>query len=235
MRLRSSPSRWIAGLATATLVAGCGHGGTTHSARSNAPGLREAAPLSGRGGANPNAPFLVVDHTVQLAKRSMPVDINAVQPCGAAQLSLFESGAQVDGERRSVRLNLVNHGALPCRLSGYPAISLLREDGSLIGSIAVEKVTATRLDGALKPGTNRAAGTDAPLRAPSPLVLLAPAGEASFEVGWTGSRADGAGCAKVGSVVVAAPGTTQSFTVRHAFTVCQGRIQVTAITDSTQL
>ncbi len=158
------------------------------------------------------------------------VDVNAVAPCAAGDLSLFESGAHVDGERRSIRLNLVNHAQEPCRLSGYPAISLLRKDGSLIGSIAVEKITATTLDAAFHPRGD-ATVTQVSASQPPAYVLLAPSGEAAFEIGWT-SRPD---CDQVGAIAVAAPGTLQSFTVNHTLSICEGRILVTAINDGTQL
>jgi hypothetical protein len=255
----------LAGVTTAWL-AGCTAARTAHSAHANAPGLQDDVPLASRGGSNPNAPFMVVDHTIHLVKRPALLDVNAAAPCVAANLSLFESGAHVDGDQRSVRLNLVNHAKEPCRVGGYPSISLLRPDGSLIGSIAIQRVTATTIDAALHPRaaakSTPAPGTvggqaapapgtvgrqaapahselaspavlaeQAPGAQPSPYVLLAPMGEATFEIGWT----SGEHCDHVGAIAVAAPGTLQSFTVRHELTVCQGRILVTAINDGAQL
>jgi hypothetical protein len=211
-------------------LSGCTAARTSRSAYAPAPGLNEDAPLGNRGGANPNAPYTVVDHSAKLVKRPAILDVNGVEPCAAAELSLFESGARVDGERRSVRLNLVNHAKAACRLSGYPAISLLRPDGTLIGSIAIEKVTTTTLEAAVRPaGVVKAAARLE--NQPSPEVLLAPGGEAAFEVGWT----SGAQCDQVGMIAVAAPGTLESFTVRHSLNVCEGRILVTALSDGAEL
>ncbi len=197
-----------------------------HATRS----LHAGAPLLGeeRAGANPNGPYLVADRPARLQKRTTQIDVNAAPDCDAANLSLFESGADVDGDRRTVRLNLVNHAAGPCRLSGYPAISLLREDGSLLGNIVIEKIAARRLEASVQPAITPAVASPG---SPSPLVLLAPAGQASFEIGWTAATA-GTPCDTVGSVAVSAPGSRDLFTVRHTLTVCQGRVTVTAITDA---
>lgn len=222
----------LTALACAGLVFpdGCNTARTNRSAYGNPPALHEDAPLTSRGGANPNAPYVMLDRSAHLVKRDAPIDLNAAEPCAAVDLGLFESGAHVDGDRRSVRLNLVNHTTRACRLSGYPSISLLRQDGSLIGSVAIEKVTATTLEAALKPKPPKGALEDAAAR-PSPYVLLAPSGEATFEVGWT----SGAHCDQVGAIAVAAPGTLQSFTVHHAFKLCEGRILITAVSDGAQL
>ncbi len=214
-------SAWLSGCTTAR---------TNRSAYATAPSLNEDSPLASRGGANPNAPYTVVDHSAKLVKRQAMLDVNGVEPCAAADLDLFESGARIDGERRSVRLNLVNHAKAACRLSGYPAISLLRPDGTLIGSIAIQKITATTLEAALRPAGAVRTGAEVEER-PAPEVLLAPGGEAAFEVGWT----SGTLCDQVGMIAVAAPGTLQSFTVRHALNVCEGRILVTALSDGAQL
>ena len=211
------------------LLSGCNAAHNKLSAHANAPGLRDDAPLSSRGGTNPNAPYTMVDHSAHLVQRTAIVDVNAAMPCAAADLSLFESGAHVDGERRSVRLNLVNHAKVPCRLGGYPSISLLKQDGSLLGNVVIEKVTATTLEAALHANTAALKSSDE--QRPSPYVLLAPSGEASFEVGWT----SGPACDQIGSIAVSAPGTVQSFTVKHNLSVCEGRILVTAVSDGTEL
>ena len=220
--------------ALTALSVGCAGANRGRLAYSAAPKLQEDAPLSTRGGANPNAPYAVIDHGAHLVTRPTQVDLNAAAPCDASDLSLFESGAHVEGDRRSVRLNLVNHAKEACRLGGYPAISLLREDGSLLGNVRIEKVTATTLEAAISSSPANAAKS-APSAdvgpMPSPEVLLPPAGEAAFEIGWTSGQA----CDQVGSIAVAAAGTVQTFVVRHALTVCEGRIRITAVSDNTQL
>jgi hypothetical protein len=212
----------ITGIIT-LLATGCSGVRAPHSANANAPGLNEDAPLSSRGGANPNAPFALVDRSARLEKRPAVLDIGNAEPCQASQLSLFESGAQMDGDHRLVRLSLVNRGNAACKLAGYPAVSLLRQDGTLIGSIAIEKVTAVSIEASVKSGAAGVQGTS--FEAPSPLVMIAPAGEATFEVGWK----HGENCDQVGAISVAAPGTLESFTVHHPLRVCEGRIMVTAV------
>ncbi len=234
-RPHPSPLAWPAlACGAALLLAGCSAAKQVHASSAKIPGLQEDAPLYNRGGTNPNAPYTTVDRSVHLVTRPTQIDVNAAPYCAATDLNLFESGAHVDGDQRSVRLNLVNHGKQPCRLGGYPAISLLHKDGSLIGNVAIEKVTGTMLEAALhaKPGGAPPTTEGAPqASAPSPYVLLAPSGEATFEVGWM----SGEHCDQVGSIAVAAPGTTQSFLVRHSINVCEGRIRVTALSDGTQL
>ncbi len=221
--------RWSA-LACLSLVllGGCTNARQAHMAHARAPSLEEDSPLSHRGGVNPNAPYTTVDHSVHLVKRPSVVDVEAAVPCTAANLSLFESGASVDGEIRSVRLSLVNHTQQPCRLSGYPSVSLLRSDQSVIGSIVIQKVTATTIEAALH--TSLPSGAAEP-KLPPHSVLIAPSGEATFEVGWT-SRPT---CEQVASIAVAAPGTIQSFPVHHSLTVCEGRILLTAVTGGSQV
>jgi hypothetical protein len=213
---------------TAALLTGCTSARNAHIAQKGAPGLEEDSPLSHRGGVNPNAPYTTVDHSVHLVKRPSVVDVEAAVPCTASDLSLFESGASVDGEIRSVRLSLVNHTQRPCRLSGYPTVSLLRSDQSVIGSIVIQKVTATTIEAALH--TSLPSGAAEP-KLPPHNVLLAPSGEATFEVGWT-SRPT---CEQVASIAVAAPGTIQSFPVHHSLTVCEGRILLTAVTGGSHV
>ncbi len=177
---------------------------------------------------------MVVDHSAHLVKRPTLLDINAARPCEAATLSLFESAARVEGDHRSVRLNLVNHALEACRLGGYPAISLLRRDGTLLGNVQIEKVTEATLDASMKAPASLQLTPAKASGQPSPMVLLSPAGEAAFEVGWT-SGGPNAACEQVGSIVIAAPGTRQSFTVQHELRVCEGRIRVTALSDPGQL
>jgi hypothetical protein len=212
-----------------------------HPTTATAPSLSGDAPLISRGGTNPNALYAELDHSVHLVRRPTLADVNTAVPCAAEDLSVFESGARIDGEHRSVRLNLVNHANKPCRLAGYPAISLLRADGSLIGNTAIEKLTATTLEASMhhsaavavepQQSTARSGATASGPTSRPESVLLVPAGEASFEVRWI----SGPNCDPVASMVVAAPDTVQSFTIQHTLTVCEGRIQVTAINDSTEL
>ena len=170
---------------------------------------------------NPNGPFTLANRSPRLTNRPTAIDVEAAEPCQAQQLSAFESGSQMDGNRRAVRLSLVNQGSAPCRLGGYPSITLLRKDGTLVGSILIDKVTASTLTADLiaAPASDGAPG-------PSPQVLLpASGGRASFNIGWL----TGENCDEVAQIAIAAPGTTHSFSINHPISVCAGRIQVTAV------
>jgi hypothetical protein len=60
---------------------------------------------------------------------------------------------------------------------------------------------------------------------PDAEITIAPRDEAWFEVGWT----TGPGCPVVSRISVSAPGASQSFTVNHPLTVCDGRVQITTL------
>ncbi len=212
------------------LAAGCSAGPSPRLSHGSAPALNGDVPA--RGMTNPNGPFTLAGHTPRLATRPTAVDVEAAAPCLAQDLSVFESGSQVEGVRRQVRLSLVNHGSGPCRLGGYPSVSLLRRDGTLVGTVAIEKVTS----GTLTAEFTAAASQGSPESPRSPevvesqglpvQVLLTPSGgEAVFLIGWQ----TGAACEEVAQIAIAAPGTTSSFRINHAINVCSGRIQVTAV------
>ncbi len=212
-------------VAAAAGLAGCTAGPTPRLAKANAPLADGGGPA--RGMTNPNGPFTLVSRSPRLATRPAAIDVEAAPSCNAQDLSVFESGSQVNGDRRAVRLTLVNHGSSPCRLGGYPSISLLHKDGTLVGSITIDKMSG---------GTLTANLTAAPAGesevGPSPQVLLgASGGEASFNIGWqTGEQ-----CDEVAQIAIAAPGTTSSFSINHPINVCAGRIQVTAMNSGTPL
>lgn len=209
-----------------SLVCGCSSGPRPLSSHGQAPGIGDDTPLARRGGTNPNAPFALAARPPQLVTRPTAQDIEAAPPCSTPDLSAYESGSQLNGDRRAVRLSLVNHGSAACRLGGYPSISLLRRDGTLVGNITIEKITGGTLHAELSTPDQAASP------APSPQVLLdAKGGEASFNVGWTTGR----DCDEVAQIVVAAPGSTQSFSINHPINVCAGRIQVTAVGDDARL
>ncbi|TCK74121.1 uncharacterized protein DUF4232 [Acidipila rosea] len=201
------------------LATGCAHVNRNAAGSPGAPALADDAPLHTRGGTNPNAPYEVAVQKPQLVKRPAIIDINAAAPCNAANLNVFETGAKVNGAYRAVRLAFVNTGAQPCKLGGYPAISLIDQQGGPVGSISIEKVTADTLTAQLGPAQQ------ATFTQPSPEVLLAPRGNAWFEVGYTSST----DCPAISGIAVSAPGTLHLFTINHPLTICAGKIQVTAL------
>jgi hypothetical protein len=206
---RPSWVRTIAAAALCALLAGCS-GAHPHLGGASAPALDDA-PLSRSGGTNPNAPFAMLAPAHALARRPVLMDPTLAEPCTAAQLGAYESGASVAGEQRAVRISLVNHGAEPCRLSGVPAVSLVAADGSPLAQVVVERA-----------GVASTAG-DTP--EPAPVAVLPARGESEFSVRWTA----GPNCPAVASIAVSAPGTTHSYLVPHPLTVCGDRIVVSQV------
>jgi hypothetical protein len=188
--------------------------------------LQEDGPQSARGGTNPNAPYLVAASKPQLVKRADGATTDAADPCDSKNLSVTEIAAAVNGKYRAVKLAFDNLGLTPCRLGGYPSISLLDKDGTPVASVVVDRVTASTLSAQLAPPSvpqNTAQTENA--GKPGAQVLLAPKGEAWFQIGWS----TGDGCPVVSRISVSAPGTTESFTVSHPLTICDGRVQITTL------
>jgi hypothetical protein len=162
----------------------------------------------------------------QLVKRADGATTDAADPCDSKNLSVTEIAAAVNGKYRAVKLAFDNQGLTACRLGGYPSISLLEQDGTPVVSVVVDRVTASTLSAQLAPAAapqNTAQTENA--GKPGAQVLLAPKGEAWFQIGWS----TGDGCPVVSRISVSAPGTTESFTVSHPLTICDGRVQITTL------
>jgi hypothetical protein len=203
------------------LIAGCAH--PTHAAamQGGTPMmLNEDAP-HGRGGTNPNAPYLMAaSANPQLVKRSDAQGTTAANPCENKDLAVTEIAAAINGNYRAVKLAFDNEGLAPCHLGGYPTIALLDQTGTPVANVVVDRVTASTISGELSSVSvvPTAAKTDAQ-------VTISPKGEAWFQVGWT----TGQSCPVVSRIRVSAPGSTESFTVNHPLTVCEGRVQITTL------
>ncbi len=207
----------IAGLMAFSL-AGCRDARGPHLARAGAPSLgMDGEP---RNAANPNAPFAVPAGSPQLRARPQILDINGVLPCVQEQLTLFESGAQSSGAHHTARIAFENTGSA-CRLGGFPSITLLRADGSVAGSVQLEKVSRVSMAATLKSGS----GEEAAFEGPAPQVLLPSHGEAAFELGWI----TGPECERIGRIAIGAPGSTRPTLLPRPLTVCEDRILVTAV------
>jgi hypothetical protein len=201
------------------LLEGCSRSAHT-TLHGNAPALQqEDAPARARGGTNPNAPYTIAGASPALVKRSA-VDMSTITACDSSNLSVTEIAAAVNGKYRAVKLAFNNQGSEPCKLGGYPSISLLDQNNTPVASIVVDRVTASTLSAQL------AQGDVQPVATPSNAeVMLAPKGEAWFQVGWS----TGDDCPVVSRIDVSAPGSTQTFSVNHPLTVCEGRVQITTI------
>ena len=207
-------------------MAGCSHSPHASNMRGSAPALLQEDGPQPRGGTNPNAPYLVAASKPQLVKRADGATTAAADPCDSKNLSVTEIAAAVNGKYRAVKLAFDNQGLAPCRLGGYPSISLLDKDGTPVASVVVDHVTASTLSAQLAP-PSAPQNTTQPEHAgkTGAQVLLEPKGEAWFQIGWS----TGDGCPVVSRISVSAPDATESFTVNHPLTICDGHVQITTL------
>jgi hypothetical protein len=181
--------------------------------------LNEDGPHA-RGGTNPNAPYMMAASNPQLVKRSDATVSTTANPCDSKDLEVTEIAAAVNGNYRAVKLAFDNEGLAPCHLGGYPTISLLDKTGTPVANLVVDRVTASTVSAQLAqgPALPTASKHDAQ-------ITIAPKGEAWFQVGWS----TGEGCPVVSRISVSAPGSSESFTVNHPLTVCEGHVQITVL------
>lgn len=197
----------------------CAHSTRSSSLKGGAPALlNEDAPRAHQG-TNPNAPYLVAAGP-QLVKRSEAGASAAASPCEGKDLSITEIAAAVNGDYRAIKLAFDNDGLAPCRIGGYPAISLLDKTGTPVANLVVDRVSASSISARLAQGPVRAA-----VSKPEAQVTIDPKGEAWFQVGWS----TGEGCPVVARINVTAPGSTQSFSVNHPLAICDGHVEITTL------
>ena len=168
---------------------------------------------------NPNAPYLVAGTGPKLIPRATAMDTSHAGPCDPEVLSVEEIAGDVNGTFRSVKLAFMNRGAMPCKLGGYPGVSLVDAQGEVIGKISIERVTPEKVVAELSHNVPGGTGD------PTPEVMLLPHEVAAFQVAWT----TGPSCSAVSRIVVTAPGTERTFGINQPLTICAGHIQVTAL------
>lgn len=212
--------RWVAAsIGTGiclTLALGCAG---TRSGRVTTISAASVAPDDAAMHVNPNAPYMVPGAGPKLIPRSAAMDTSHAGPCNPDVLSVEEIAGDANGIFRTVKLAFMNRGATPCKLGGYPGISLVDAQGETIGRIAVERVTPEKVIAELS--HNPPGGTGDP----SPEVMLLPHQVAAFQVAWT----TGPSCSSVSRIVVTAPGSERAYGIAQPLTVCAGRIQITAL------
>ncbi len=199
---------------------GCAHSSRPSSLQGGAPILLNEDAPHGRGGTNPNAPYMVAAADPQLVKRSGATASNAANPCESKDLAVTEIAAAVNENYRAVKLAFDNEGLAPCYLGGYPSISLLDKTGTPVANLVIDRVTTSSLSARLSQGQVQTTAAK-----PDAQVTIAPKGEAWFQVGWT----TGQDCPVVSRISVTAPGSTESFTVNHPLSVCEGHVQITTL------
>jgi hypothetical protein len=199
---------------------GCSH--STHAAalQGSAPALLNEDSPHGHGGTNPNAPYLMRTASPQLVKRSDAAGTSAANACESKDLTVTEIAAAVNGNYRAVKLAFDNEGLAPCHISGYPAISLLDKTGTPVANLVVDRVTASSINARLEQGAAQPAASKA-----DAVITIAPKDEAWFQVAWS----TGQDCPVVARISVSAPGSSETFTVNHPLTVCDGHVQITTL------
>ncbi len=202
------------------IVQGCAHSAHISSLRGGAPAILNEDGPHARGGANPNAPYMIASTSPQLVKRSDTTATKASNLCESKDLAVTEIAAAVNGNYRAVKLAFDNEGLASCHLGGYPVVSLLDQSGTPVANLVVDRVTTSTLSAQLAQGPAQTA-----MAKPDTQITIAPKGEAWFQVGWS----TGQGCPVVSRINVSAPGSTESFTVNHPLTVCEGHVQITTL------
>jgi len=193
--------------------AGTGAGRTNLAARGVAPDDVALHP-------NPNAPYIVPGGEMpHLIARATAADAQNAGPCDPEVLSVENIAGDASGIFRSVKLAFMNRGAMPCKLGGYPSISLVNSEGENVGSVTAEKIGFAQVQAEFqKPGPDETG-------APVPSVTLMPHAVAAFQVVWT----TGPECSRVSRILVTAPGTRRAFSIAQPLRICTGRIQVTEL------
>ncbi len=212
---------------TLLFLAGCQSPHSGLSKRATAPGLRDSdGAVDGsmaRNVAAPNGPYTLAAAKPRLAVREAILDVDGVPACAPGQLGLFESRAQANGLRHTVRFTLSNQGSA-CRIGGFPSVSLLGADGTILGQIRLRKVSDTGMAAMLATGTRRETAVDGA----SPQILLPSQGHAAFDLGWT----TGPACVQVSRIAIAAPGSTETVVIPRTLSVCEDQVLVTQVASA---
>ncbi len=212
-------------LAAAT---GCGHIQASGSSRAGAPALQEEGSVrTGHNVADPNAPFTMMPAVARLATREPLLDVNGVPACAPAALGIFESRSQANGPHHTARFTVENSGEA-CRLGGFPAITLLESNGTVLGNIHIRKVSAQSMAATLGPAPAAGMQAASDPDEPSPEILLTARGQAAFELGWTA----GSTCEQVARIAIAAPGSTATITIPRMLSVCEDQVLLTAVSPA---
>lgn len=198
------------------LVLGCAG---TRSGRVTTISASSVAPDDAAMHVNPNAPWIVPGTGPKLIPRAAAMDTSHAGPCNPDVLSVEEIAGDSNGMFRSVKLAFMNRGATPCKLGGYPGISLVDAQGESLGRIAIERVAPEKIVAELSHNQPGGPGD------PSPEVMLLPHQVAAFQVAWT----TGPACSSVSRIIVTAPGSERAYGIAQPLTICAGRIQITAL------
>jgi hypothetical protein len=187
-------------------AAGCSGNGRASTKVLAAPALTTEPPHSKQAPANPNAPYVVLQHRPS----SAPAAQNTTTPdegtplCSATDLAVSEIASKTNASERTVAIAFTNKGNNTCQLSGYPNVSFPAEEQPALKSLTVLHDSNTN---------------------EMQTVLLPPKGSASFYLRWI----TGNDCPSISRLLVTAPGTTHSFSLNRPVSPCEGRVEITAI------
>jgi hypothetical protein len=178
--------------------------------------------------ANPNAPYVVETSSKppQLVKRADESGSGTMtEGCRDKNLTVTEIAAALNGSYHAVKLAFYNQGLTPCKIGGFPTVSLLDQHGNPVASVAIERVTESAVKAKLEPGSVQQSSAAQPVA-----LVIAPRGEAWFQLGWL----TGDGCPEVSRISVSAPESSESFTINHPLDICDGKLEITALRGDDQ-
>ena len=196
----------------ALLLALCGGCATDRRAQAN---------VSAAAAPDQNAPYTVPAGTRPASPPLTPAAEAEALPCNSRNLSIEQISGNSNGNLRSLKLAFVNRGSVPCKLSGYPGVALLKSHEGT-GKVSAEHVAWAEVRSELailKPAV--------PPRKQSEglTVTLMPHAVAAFQLAWTTGQA----CTAVTHLLLTCPGTGRSFSVSQPTNICNDPIQVTAL------
>jgi membrane-bound inhibitor of C-type lysozyme len=157
----------------------------------------------GRPSANPALPLPGPSQQIQLAPGGI---LPAATPCKASDLRLGAAGGDAGAGNRVGIISVLNTGSAACGLSGYPALSLLGEQGRPVTNLRIDQNPNTATP-----------------------VSIPPNGRAYFDVAWSVVPDEGAGqtlCPSVAQIAVRIAGSQAPLTLAMVFQPCGARIRV---------
>jgi hypothetical protein len=139
-------------------------------------------------------------------------------PCTAGSLAVRRLGSDAGAGHRVVQVGLVDTGAAPCTLVGYPVVALLDSAGHAIPALHVEHTIRPYLAAARRP-------------ADTARVILEPGTAAEFDVTWTVIEGEPGGCLEGTALEIALSTAPDAPAGRLALPVraCGARVRITAL------
>lgn len=189
--------------------------------------VQSQAPETASQHPNPNAPYVVPAAQKPPAQQAAVPPEN-VPPCDPNVLAVEQISGNSNANLRTMKLAFVNRGPAPCRLGGYPIVSLLQARGEAAGSLAAQRVSWSEVQAEIQavqsaPPSSGPATPAAPADRTQPQVTLMPRAVAAFQLAWT----TGATCTAVTHILVTPPATSRAFSINQPTRICRGSIQVT--------